>query len=233
MSLDDFTELAGLFSTETVTHSLVQDVPLPGIGTLALVTLDNGLDHRKPTTLGPNTLLELGRTLESLAERASKGEIQAVGITGKPYFLVAGADLTAVSAISKPEHGLAMAQLGHEVYGLLRNLPVPSFAFINGLALGGGLEIALQSTYRTVSASAGALGLPEAFLGLLPGGGGAYLLPPLLAPEVQGEVAAIGGFRHIPIVDGSRLLYRFAINAGGRELLSGRVAVALRAKGMK
>ncbi|MFK0072089.1 3-hydroxyacyl-CoA dehydrogenase NAD-binding domain-containing protein [Arthrobacter woluwensis] len=183
MSLDDFTELAGLFSTETVTHSLVQDVPLPGIGTLALVTLDNGLDHRKPTTLGPNTLLELGHTLESLAERASKGEIQAVGITGKPYFLVAGADLTAVSAISKPEHGLAMAQLGHEVYGLLRNLPVPSFAFINGLALGGGLEIALQSTYRTVSASAGALGLPEAFLGLVPGWGGVYLLPRLIGPE--------------------------------------------------
>ncbi|MDP5225879.1 MULTISPECIES: 3-hydroxyacyl-CoA dehydrogenase NAD-binding domain-containing protein [Arthrobacter] len=183
MSLDDYTALAELFPTETVTHSYVSDVALPGAGTLALVTLDNGLDHRKPTTLGPNTLLELGRTLQSLSERAARGEIQAVAVTGKPYFLVAGADLSAVSALKDPEDGLAMARLGHEVYGILRELPVPSFAFINGLALGGGLEIALQSDYRTVSAAAGALGLPEAFLGLVPGWGGVYLLPRLIGPE--------------------------------------------------
>ncbi|MFJ3956576.1 3-hydroxyacyl-CoA dehydrogenase NAD-binding domain-containing protein [Arthrobacter sp. NPDC090010] len=183
MSLNDYTSLAELFPTETVTHSYVTDVQIPGAGTLALLTLDNDLDHRKPTTLGPNTLLELGRTLQDLAERARRGEIQAVGITGKPYFLVAGADLTAVSALKEPEHGLSMAQLGHEVYGILRELPVPSFAFINGLALGGGLEIALQSDYRTVSSAAGALGLPEAFLGLVPGWGGVYLLPRLIGPE--------------------------------------------------
>jgi 3-hydroxyacyl-CoA dehydrogenase/enoyl-CoA hydratase/carnithine racemase len=76
-----------------------------------------------------------------------------------------------------------MAQLGHEVYATLANLGVPSFAFINGVALGGGLEIALQSTYRTVSAGAGALALPEAFLGLVPGWGGVYLLPRLIGPE--------------------------------------------------
>ena len=76
-----------------------------------------------------------------------------------------------------------MAQLGHDVYATLANLGVPSFAFINGVALGGGLEIALQSTYRTVSTGAGALALPEAFLGLVPGWGGVYLLPRLIGPE--------------------------------------------------
>ena len=188
MSAADFRKLADLFPNETVTHSYVQDIQLPAVdgtspGTFALVTLDNGLDHSKPTTLGPNTLIELGTVLEGLKERAARGEIVGVGVTGKPYFLVAGADLSTVKSVSGREHGLWMAQLGHDVYSTLANLGVPSFAFINGLALGGGLEIALQSTYRTVSTGAGALALPEAFIGLIPGWGGVYILPRLIGPE--------------------------------------------------
>ena len=189
MSAADFRKLADLFPDETVTHSYVQDIELPavggkaGAGTFALITLDNDLDHSKPTTLGPNTLVELGTVLEGLKERAARGEIVGVGVTGKPYFLVAGADLSAVKTLREREHGLWMAQLGHEVYGSLASLGVPSFAFINGLALGGGLEIALQSNYRTASTGAGALALPEALLGLVPGWGGVYLLPRLIGPE--------------------------------------------------
>ncbi|WP_311214800.1 MULTISPECIES: 3-hydroxyacyl-CoA dehydrogenase NAD-binding domain-containing protein [unclassified Arthrobacter] len=184
MSAAEFQKLAALFPDEVVTHSYVQDIQLPGgAGTFALITLDNGLDHSKPTTLGPNTLVELGGVLDHLKERASRGEIEGVGVTGKPYFLVAGADLSAVKTLKEREHGLWMAQLGHAVYSTLANLGVPSFAFINGLALGGGLEIALQSTYRTVSTGAGALALPEAFIGLVPGWGGVYILPRLIGPE--------------------------------------------------
>ncbi|MFK4298236.1 3-hydroxyacyl-CoA dehydrogenase/enoyl-CoA hydratase/carnithine racemase [Arthrobacter sp. GAS37] len=184
MSAAEFQKLAGLFPDETVTHSYVQDIELPGnAGTFALITLDNGLDHTKPTTLGPNTLVELGTVLEGLKDRAARGGIVGVGVTGKPYFLVAGADLSAVKQLEEREHGLWMAQLGHDVYATLADLGVPSFAFINGLALGGGLEIALQSTYRTVSTGAGALALPEAFIGLVPGWGGVYILPRLIGPE--------------------------------------------------
>ncbi|WP_407709436.1 3-hydroxyacyl-CoA dehydrogenase NAD-binding domain-containing protein [Arthrobacter nitrophenolicus] len=184
MSAADFTDFASLFPDETVTHSNVRDVDLPGgAGTFALITLDNGLDSSKPTTLGPNTLVELGTVLEELRTRAANGEIAGVGITGKPSYFVAGADLSAVKSLAKREHGLWMAQLGHEVFRTLANLGVPSFAFVNGPALGGGLEVALQSTYRTVSTGAGALALPEAFLGLVPGWGGVYLLPRLIGPE--------------------------------------------------
>ena len=190
----DFRKLADLFPDETVTHSYVRDIELPAVGgtanagtssagTFALITLDNGLDHTKPTTLGPNTLVELGTVLEGLRDRAARGEIVGVGVTGKPYFLVAGADLSAVKSLNNRDHGLWMAQLGHEVYATLANLGVPSFAFINGVALGGGLEIALQSTYRTVSSGAGSLALPEAFMGLVPGWGGVYILPRLIGPE--------------------------------------------------
>jgi len=189
MSAAEFRKLADLFPDEAVTHSSVQDIELPAAeghtspGVLALITLDNGLGPSKPTTLGPNTLVELGTVLEGLRGRAAAGEIAAVGVTGKPNFFVAGADLSAVTKLQEREHGLWMAQLGHDVYATLANLGVPSFAFINGVALGGGLEIALQSTYRTVSTGAGALALPEAFLGLVPGWGGVYLLPRLIGPE--------------------------------------------------
>jgi len=189
MSAADFRKLADLFPNETVTHSYVQDIVLPGTagkpstGIFALVTLDNDMDHTKPTTLGPNTLVELGTVLEGLRDRAARGEIVGVGVTGKPHYLVAGADLSAVKSLEQREHGLWMAQLGHDVYATLANLGVPSFAFINGAALGGGLEIALQSTYRTVSTGAGALALPEGFLGLVPGWGGVYILPRLVGPE--------------------------------------------------
>jgi enoyl-CoA hydratase/carnithine racemase len=52
--------------------------------------------------------------------------------------------------------------------------------FINGLALGGGLEIALNANYRTINETAPAVALPEVFIGLIPGWGGAYLLPNLI-----------------------------------------------------
>lgn len=189
MSAHDFDKLAALFPDEIITHSYVQDIALPGVdgapsaGTFALITLDNDLDHRRPTTLGPKTLIELGATLEAQRERASRGEIQGVGVTGKPYFLAAGADLSAIKNLRDPEAGLWMAQLGHDVYSTINDLGVPSFVFINGMALGGGLEVALNANYRTVSTGAGALALPEAFLGLVPGWGGVYLLPRLIGPS--------------------------------------------------
>lgn len=180
----DFSELAAAFADdEVVTHSYVRDVRLPSGRVLALITLDNGRDHTRPSTLGPVTLLELNDRLDELKARAAAGEIQAVAVTGKPYFLAAGADLSKVGEIPSHDIALKMGQLGHMVFGKLGELGVPSFAFINGLALGGGLEVALNSDYRTVDASAPAIALPEVFLGIVPAWGGAYLLPNLIGIE--------------------------------------------------
>ena len=60
---------------------------------------------------------------------------------------------------------------------------MPSFAFVNGAAMGGGVEIALHCTYRTISSGVPAVALPECFLGLVPGWGGTYLLPQLIGPS--------------------------------------------------
>lgn len=184
----DFSPIVALAGDEVVTHSPVRDIRLPSGKVLALITLDNGRDHTRPNTLGPATLTELGETLAGVKARAAAGEIQAVGITGKQYILAAGADLSDISKVQSKEQARLIAQLGHKVIGSLSDLGVPSFAFVNGLALGGGLEIALNSTYRTVDASAAAVALPEVFLGIIPGWGGAYLLPNLIGIENALEV---------------------------------------------
>jgi len=179
----DFADLLALSDEEVVTRSYVRDIHLESGRVLALVTLDNDLDHTRPNTLGPRTMMQLDTVLVELADRASRGEIQAVGVTGKPYFLAAGADLSRVADIPSKAFARKLAELGHRSLGRLRELGVPSFVFINGLALGGGLEIALNADYRTIDSSAAAIALPEVFLGLVPGWGGAYLLPNLIGIE--------------------------------------------------
>ncbi|MGB3731400.1 3-hydroxyacyl-CoA dehydrogenase NAD-binding domain-containing protein [Microbacterium sp.] len=184
----DFSPIMALTEGEVITHSPVRDIRLGSGRVLALITLDNGRDHTRPNTLGPATLTELGETLAALKARAAAGEIQAVGITGKQYILAAGADLSDISRVGSKDNARLIAQLGHKVIGSLSDLGVPSFAFVNGLALGGGVEIALNSTYRTIDASAAAIALPELFLGIIPGWGGAYLLPNLIGIENALEV---------------------------------------------
>jgi len=179
----DFSDLEAMSADEVVTHAFVRDVKLRSGRVLALVTLDNGRDHTRPNTLGPVTLLELGRVYDSLRERASRGEIAAVATTGKPFILAAGADLSKVSAVPSQAVAKKLAQLGHHVLGKQASLGVPSFVFTNGLALGGGVEIGLNADYRTIDASTPAFALPEVFLGIVPGWGGAYLLPNLIGIE--------------------------------------------------
>jgi len=185
------------FPPEVVTRAIVRDVDLgPGAGVLALITLDNGHDHTKPNTFGPQGLLSLNAALDAVAVRAAAGEIAAVGVTGKPFILAAGADLDGAAAViagagadapvvgnsAARDRALGIASLGHAVFRRLGELPVPSFGFINGVALGGGLEVALHCTYRTISSGVPMVAFPECFLGLVPGWGGAYLLPRLIGP---------------------------------------------------
>lgn len=173
---------------ERVTRSLVRDVLLPDGRTLALVTLDNGFDHTKPTTIGPAGMAGLREALLAQQERARAGAIAAVAVTGKPYYLAAGADLTMVGPLTDTTDARRIAELGHATYRLLGEMGVPTFAFVNGAALGGGLELALACDYRTVSADVGALALPEVFLGLVPGWGGCFTLPRLIGIRAAVEM---------------------------------------------
>ena len=169
---------------EVVTHAHVRDLQLPGgAGTFALITLDNGFDHTKPSTFGAQGLSELSDALDTLQRRAEAGEIVGAGVTGKPFIFAVGADLTGVPSITTREQAHEIARLGHATFQRLSDLPVPTFGFINGASMGGGVELPLYADYRTISADVPAYATPECFLGLVPGWGGTYLLPRLVGVQ--------------------------------------------------
>ena len=143
-------------------------------GPLALVTIDNGEDYTKPTVFGRAALESLTRLLEPLEEDEWAGMV----LTGKPYVFCAGADINEFHGVS-PEAAREGSRAGHELFARIAALPYPTLAAINGVCLGGGLEIALHCDYRTVSSAVRHFGFPEVFLGLFPAWGGTQLVPRL------------------------------------------------------
>ncbi|SDG30318.1 3-hydroxyacyl-CoA dehydrogenase NAD-binding domain-containing protein [Klenkia brasiliensis] len=164
------------FPDEVVTQALLRQVRLPGVAKpLALITLDNGHDHTRPSTFGPGGLASLDAALD----QALAADVAGIAVTGKPFVFAVGADLSGVPRIGSRDEALEIARQGHRVFAKLRAAPVPTFAFVNGAALGGGLELALHADHRTISAGA-FVAFPEVFLGLVPGWGGTQLLPRLI-----------------------------------------------------
>jgi 3-hydroxyacyl-CoA dehydrogenase/enoyl-CoA hydratase/carnithine racemase len=175
---------AELFPGEVVTQAHVRHFDLPlGAGRFALITLDNGHDHTKPTTLGPQSLANIDAAIDQVEKEAADGGIVGVGVTGKPFVFAVGADLKGVELLKRHEDAVAIGKGGHDVFKRLSTLAVPTFAYYNGAAMGGGVEIGLHCAYRTVSAAVPAFSLPEVFLGLVPGWGGCTLLPNLIGAD--------------------------------------------------
>ena len=179
---------------EVVTQALVRQVDLSAFGAkgvLALITLDNSLDHNRPNTFGPQSLLALDAAITA----ATALNPVAIALTGKPFIFAAGADLSALSFITSREQSLGIGKLGHDVFRRLGESKIPTFAFINGLALGGGLEVGLHCHYRTLASTA-FTALPEVFLGLVPGWGGATILPKLIGPERAVQVIMLNALNN-------------------------------------
>ena len=179
---------------EVITHALVRDINLGafgGAGNLALITLDNGHDHNRPNTFGPSSLAELNAAITDAISRKPA----AIAITGKPFIFAAGVDLSAISFIENRDQSVAIGKLGHDVFRSLDECGIPTFAFINGLALGGGLEVGLHCNYRTLASTA-FTALPEVFLGLVPGWGGATILPKLIGPERAVQVIILNALNN-------------------------------------
>jgi 3-hydroxyacyl-CoA dehydrogenase/enoyl-CoA hydratase/carnithine racemase len=174
------TELASSFPDEVVTDAKVRYVELPGGGTAAVVTLDNGFDNTNPNTFGPGGLARLDAALDEVEGR---DDLAAVCVTGKPFIFAVGADLSGVPKLTDREQALLVGQEGHRVFRRLRDSAVPTFALVNGAAMGGGLEVALHCHYRSLSSDIPAIALPECFLGLVPGWGGTQLLPNLVGAD--------------------------------------------------
>jgi 3-hydroxyacyl-CoA dehydrogenase/enoyl-CoA hydratase/carnithine racemase len=164
---------------------------LQRVGDLALVTIDNGEDWTRPTVFGRAAMESLQRTLDEIEAR----EWRALVLTGKPFVFAAGADLDEFPKMTTPELAIAGSRAGHELFGRIRALPFPTVAAINGVCLGGGLEIALHCDARTIASSVRHFGFPECFLGLIPGWGGTQLAPRLVGPEAAVKVIVQNAMR--------------------------------------
>jgi 3-hydroxyacyl-CoA dehydrogenase/enoyl-CoA hydratase/carnithine racemase len=167
---------------------------------LALVTIDNGADHTKPTVLGRSAFESLERLLGEL----EAGDWAALVLTGKPYFFSAGADLEEFSLRAVPELAREGSRTGHELFGRIRELPYPTVAAINGACLGGGVELALHCDARTISTAVRHFACPECLLGIVPGWGGTQLIPRLVGAETAIEFVVENPLRQNRMHDGRR-----------------------------
>ena len=149
------------------------------VGPVALVTVDNGEDHTKPTTLGRSAFESGAGVLDEL----EGGDWAAMVVTGKPFVFCVGADIDSFATMRSVEDAVAGTRAGHDLFGRIRALPFPTVAAINGACLGGGLELALHCDARTIASSVRHFGFPEVALSIIPGWGGTQLAPRLAGPE--------------------------------------------------
>lgn len=154
-------------------------------GPLAIVTLDrathmNAMNRRMVTELG-----RVGRELRSDAG------VRAVILTGAGnQAFCAGADLKERRDMNDDEVRTQLRLYRTEL-AWLDPFPAPVVAAINGVALGGGLELALRCDLR-VAAEHAVLGLPETTLGVIPGAGGTQTLPRLIGEARAKELILLG-----------------------------------------
>jgi 3-hydroxyacyl-CoA dehydrogenase/enoyl-CoA hydratase/carnithine racemase len=149
------------------------------VGPIALVTVDNGEDYTKPTTLGRSAF----ESAVALLEQLEGGDWAAMVVTGKPFVFCVGADIDAFTQMRSVEEAVEGTRAGHALFGRIRALPFPTVAAINGACLGGGLELALHCDARTIASSVRHFGFPEVFLSIIPAWGGTQLAPRLAGPE--------------------------------------------------
>jgi 3-hydroxyacyl-CoA dehydrogenase/enoyl-CoA hydratase/carnithine racemase len=147
-------------------------------GPVALLTVDNGEDYTKPTSLGRSALESLTEVLPELEQ----GDWTGMVLTGKPFVFCVGADINEFHGID-PETARLGSRTGHELFRRISELPYPTLAAINGACLGGGVELALHCDVRTISSAVRHFAAPEVFLGLFPAWGGTQLVPRLAGTE--------------------------------------------------
>lgn len=135
------------------------------------------------------TLQELQEAVASLQGADVRGVIFS---SAKPAFIV-GADITEFTAMFQQDEQQIMEWLiaANKIFSAIEDLPVPTVCAVNGVALGGGFEMAISTDYRVASAKA-VVGFPEVKLGILPGFGGTVRLPRLIGADNANQWISTG-----------------------------------------
>jgi 3-hydroxyacyl-CoA dehydrogenase/enoyl-CoA hydratase/carnithine racemase len=165
---------------------------------IALLTVDNGADHTKPTVLNVAAFDSLERALDQV----DAGGFAGLLLTGKPFVFCAGADISMFLAARTEEDALAITRRGHDALARLCALPIPTVAAINGACLGGGVELALHCDARTISTGVRHFGCPECFIGIVPAWGGTQLVPRLVGAGTAVRVIVENAMDRNRLIDG-------------------------------
>lgn len=153
-------------------------------------------DHSCLITLNrPDSLNALNRALldqlrAAIAELAGNRKVRTIILTGRGRAFSAGADLKERAGMD-PDQVRAFVRLIGDTFSAVAALPQVTIAAVNGLALGGGTELALACDLRMVHPEA-SLGLTETRLGIIPGAGGTQRLPRLVGPAFAKDMILTG-----------------------------------------
>jgi len=172
---------------------------------------------RHPPVNALNSLL-LDQLDARLTTIASDGKTRCVVLTGDGQYFCAGADVKELALLGKEKAPEFQAR-GQAIFQRLADLRCPTIAAINGLAIGGGLELALACDLR-VSADSAKLGAPEVGLGLLPAYGGTQRLPRLVGPAKAKELIFTAAL--IPGAEALRIGLVNKVVPSGQELRAAR-----------
>ncbi len=146
-------------------------------GAIGVAEIDN------PPVNAINRAVRIGLS-EALGQAMRDPGIAALLIVSAGKTFMAGADITEFAG---PASGPTLQWLEDS----LENAPLPVIVAVQGLALGGGLELTMSCHYRIAAADA-KLGLPEITLGLIPGAGGTQRLPRLIGADLALDMMLSG-----------------------------------------
>lgn len=159
------------------------------VDNVLVVTLDS--PNVKVNSLGAEVQAEFDAVFRDLETNSAVNS--AVVISAKPGCFVAGADITMLEKCKSAEEATKISHEGQLMFNKLEKSRKPVVAAINGVCLGGGLELAMACHYRiAVKDKKTNLGLPEVMLGLLPGAGGTQRLPKLSSIPTALDLALTG-----------------------------------------
>ncbi|GHD47561.1 3-hydroxyacyl-CoA dehydrogenase / enoyl-CoA hydratase / 3-hydroxybutyryl-CoA epimerase / enoyl-CoA isomerase [Marinobacter persicus] len=156
----------------------------------AIARLDFDLQGESVNKLNRQTLEELREATDALAARS---DLKGLVITSSKDSFIVGADITEFTGLfAGPEEDIiASTKKANDIFNDIEDLPFPTVTAINGIALGGGCELALSTDYRVMATKA-KIGLPEVKLGIFPGFGGTVRLSRLVGVDNAVEWIAGG-----------------------------------------
>jgi enoyl-CoA hydratase/carnithine racemase len=131
-----------------------------------------------------------GELADAARAAEASDEVRAVIIYGGEKVFAAGADINEMAEANYPAMALRGGRL-QELMVLIASIGKPVVAAITGVALGGGLELALSADFRVAGEKA-RLGQPEILLGVIPGAGGTQRLPRLIGPSKAKDLVFSG-----------------------------------------